>query len=241
MHSAGWQLRQGESPVVAVALHDGHVVRDDVDRYLAVGERDRLPHEDPFTRRWTSVAPTRVVALHSRFEVDFDRPRDAAVSADGRLGRDLWNTEPPEAVVARSLALYDGFYERMEQLFAELVERFGGFCLLDIHSSGDDGDKGPAVDVCGVGADRWRPVVDGVVDDLRRHPLGLDVTDGASGCEGWFPRWVEERFGDTGCCVSVDFAQTYLDGSRADEEHLDDLVDALAATVPRIERVLAPG
>ena len=35
--------------------------------------------EDPFTGIWTTVAPTRLIGLHSRFEVDFNRPRDKAV------------------------------------------------------------------------------------------------------------------------------------------------------------------
>lgn len=241
MHSAGWQLRRGKGPVVAVALHDGHVVRDDVERYLAVDDRQRLTYEDPFTRRWTSVAPTRVVALHSRFEVDFDRPRDLAVADGDVWGQDVWAEAPPDAVVARSMVLYDGFYERMEQLLAELVERHGGFCVLDIHSSPGDGPPTPAVQVRDVGSRRWRPLVEGIVEDLRRHPCGLNVTNAGEAGLGRFPHWVAERFGEAGCSVAVDFSQSYLDGGRPDERRLDDLVDALAATVPRIEQVLAPG
>lgn len=237
MHSAGWQLRQGPGPIVAVALHDGHVVRDEVRPLLALDEKERLPLEDPYTRWWTSVAQQRVVALHSRFEVDFDSPREQSVAASPG---NRWVEPPPDEVVGRSLALYDGFYERVEQMLADVAAEHGRFCVLDIHSHPAANGPEPAVEVSSADRDRWSSLVERFVDDLAGDVCGLQVTERSCDDRGRFAAWVAERFGDQGCCLRVDFAETYLDGGKPVEDHLDDLVDALAGTIPGLEKELAP-
>lgn len=74
-----WYLERGQGPLVAAAIHDGHEIRDELIGRVAISEGDRLREEDPFTGAWTGVAPTRLVGLHSRFEVDFNRPREKSV------------------------------------------------------------------------------------------------------------------------------------------------------------------
>ena len=66
-------------PVVAVAIHDGRDIRDELQPLLAISPEDRFREEDAFTSVWTHIAPTRVVATRSRFEVDFNRPRHRSV------------------------------------------------------------------------------------------------------------------------------------------------------------------
>ncbi len=104
-----WRCTRGAGPLVATAIHDGHEVRDDVLRRMAISEPDRLREEDPFTGRWTTMAPTQVVGLRSRFEVDLNRPREQAVyrtPADA-WGLAVWHEPPPDALVAESLAEFD--------------------------------------------------------------------------------------------------------------------------------------
>ena len=74
-----WQVARGEGPLVATAVHAGHAVRDNVFAQLALDDGERLREEDPFTDAWMEIAPIRVVALRSRFEVDLNRPREKAV------------------------------------------------------------------------------------------------------------------------------------------------------------------
>jgi N-formylglutamate amidohydrolase len=82
-----WQLVHGEGPLVAAAIHAGHAVRNEVAGYFALDDDGRLREEDPFTDTWAEIAPSRVVALRSRFEVDFNRPREKAVY---RRPEDAW-------------------------------------------------------------------------------------------------------------------------------------------------------
>src|SRR6185369_9772081 len=87
-----WQTEFGDGPLVACAIHDGHDVRPEVADCLRLDSAQRLYEEDPYTGEWTSIAPTRIVARRSRFEVDFNRSRDKAVyiTPVDAWGLDVW-------------------------------------------------------------------------------------------------------------------------------------------------------
>ncbi len=99
-----WELSEGDGPIVATAIHDGHALREEVSALTALSDASRLQEEDPFTGEWTKVAPTRVVATRSRFEVDLNRPREKAVYAvpADAWGLELWKAPPSESLLARS-------------------------------------------------------------------------------------------------------------------------------------------
>ena len=40
---------------------------------MSISDDDRRREEDPFTSRWTTVAPNRIIPQRSRFEVDLNR------------------------------------------------------------------------------------------------------------------------------------------------------------------------
>jgi hypothetical protein len=44
-----WQIERGSGPLMATAIHDGHQVRQEVERLMAITSADRLREEDPFT------------------------------------------------------------------------------------------------------------------------------------------------------------------------------------------------
>ena len=84
-----WTEELGEGPLIAIALHDGHSVRNEVRPFLTVSGEDRLREEDPFTAQWTRMAPCAVVATRSRFEVDLNRSPKAAIY---RSPDDAWGS-----------------------------------------------------------------------------------------------------------------------------------------------------
>ena len=223
-----WRLHVGSGPLVATAVHDGHHVRDDVAEHLALSDAARLREEDPFTGEWTMVAPTRVVATRSRFEVDLNRPRDKAVyrvPADA-WGLDVWRGDPPSALFDRSLAGYDGFYTAMQALFTEIALQHGHFVVFDLHSYNHmrDGPDGPIADPAGnpqvnIGTGtldraRWAPVVDALIDALRGFdfPGGkLDVRENVKFRGGSWPRWINETFPDRGAAIAIEFKKFFMD------------------------------
>ena len=239
---------------MATAIHDGHEVRSDALRLMAISEADRLREEDPFTGEWTVVAPTRVVGLRSRFEVDLNRPRDKAVyrtPADA-WGLEVWREPPSDALVDESLAEYDLFYEALRGLYEDLERRYARFVVFDLHSynhrrGGPDGTvedplDNPQVNI-GTGTlhnrERWAPLIDRFMSDLSNYPFPeghLDVRENVKFRGGNHGRWTHDNFPDAACVLSVEFKKFFMDEwtGAPDPALLDAVVSALRCTVPGV-------
>lgn len=252
-----WRLHVGEGPLIATAIHDGHEVRDDVSRYLALTDDERLREEDPFTGMWTTLAPNRVVGTRSRFEVDLNRPRDKAVyrRPEDAWGLNVWKSEPPAEVFEQSLAEYDHFYSSMRTLFDEMVRAYGCFVVYDLHTynhrrNGPDGPEAdpaenPQVNIgtASVNRERFGPVVDTLIETLRSHrfPGGdLDVRENVKFQGGAWPRWIHESFPDNGVAIAIEFKKFFMDEwtGEPDEYMLESIGRALRFTVPAVREAL---
>src|SRR5262245_25824243 len=134
--SRAWKVELGNGPLVACAIHDGHDVRPAIAECLRLGSLERLYEEDPYTGTWTSIAPTRIIGQRSRFEVDFNQPREKAVyitPADA-WGLDVWRCPPSAEMVAESLQTYDEFYSHVQTILEQLVARHSKVVVFDLHS-----------------------------------------------------------------------------------------------------------
>ena len=136
-------------PPVTAAIHAGHEPRPEVEDLLAIDESSRLREEDPFTDRTATCVDARVAEHRSRFEVDLNRGRDAAVycSPEDAWSLDLWQGRLTESVLRRSLVIYDPFYEGLGR-FLDRVAASGPFVVFDMHSynhrrQGPDGPEAP--------------------------------------------------------------------------------------------------
>jgi len=222
-----WRKQRGDEPVVATAIHDGHEVRDEVGALLALPDADRLREEDPFTGEWAGAFATHVVVRRSRFEFDLNRPRKSAVyrRPEDAWGLEVWRDEPPDELIARSLGQYDAFYRALRRLMSSMAKRFGRFVVLDLHSynhrrAGPDGPwadeaGNPQVNV-GTGSldrGRWSPVVDRFMTHMQSWPFpggGLDVRENVKFRGGQLSRWVHQRFGESACCLAVEFKKFFM-------------------------------
>ena len=259
MSDAVVALREGDSPLIATAIHDGHAIRPEVAEKLAIDEATRLREEDPFTGWLTRIAPTRLVGLRSRFEVDLNRPREEAIYLDGEAAwdLDLWRAPLTRAEVDRSLEAHDRFYANLERVLRARERAFGRFVVLDVHSYNHrrGGPRGPAADPAetpeinvGTGSmdrARWGPLVDRFMEDLagcqvRGHRL--DVRENVVFQGGYMSQWIHRTFPTTGCALAIELKKTFMDEwtGRLHAAHLAELGQALAATLPGLLESLAP-
>jgi N-formylglutamate amidohydrolase len=248
-----WTLEEGDLPLVATAIHNGHAVRDEVAARLALSDSERLREEDPFTKRFTMVADTRIVGLRSRFEVDLNRPREQAVyqKPEDAWGLHVWQTPPPDDLVARSLAEYDAFYEETERVLRRIEAQYGRFVVFDIHSYNHrrEGPDAPHADPAGnpevnigtgtMDRDRWAPVIDRFISDLRAADYQgrlLDVRENVKFQGGHFPAWIHRTFPETGCALAIEFKKIFMDEctGEPDEATIKALREALASTIPGV-------
>jgi N-formylglutamate deformylase len=247
-----WETHQGDGPIVATAIHDGHEVRDEVARHMVLDEASRLREEDPFTGRWTTIAPTRVVVTRSRFEVDLNRPRETAIyrTPEDAWGLELWNGTLPEDVIERTLEGYDAFYAELENLYRDLEQRYGRFLVLDLHSynhrrGGPDGQRAdpmenPQVNV-GTGTmtdrSRWARLIDRFMADLGGFDFpggALDVRENIRFRGGACAAWTHRTFPDAACVLSVEVKKFFMDewSGVVDEMLLSAVGRALQSTLP---------
>lgn len=249
-----WEMEIGEGPLVATAIHDGHEVRPDVERLMAISETDRLREEDPYTAAWTTVAPTRIAGTRSRFEVDLNRARDGAVyrTPYDAWGLEVWKDRIPESAVARSLEEYDGFYSALRALYAGMADRYGRFVVFDLHTynhrregpSGSIADPAlnPQINVgTGTLADRsrWAPVIDRFISDLSAFdfPGGhLDVRENIKFRGGNHGAWTHATFPESACVLSVEVKKFFMDEwtSTLDATLHAAVERALASAVPGV-------
>jgi len=247
-------IEEGAGPVVATAIHDGHEVRDDALRQMALDEPSRLREEDPRTADWTTFAPTRVIGLRSRFEVDLNRPRETAVyrTPEDAWGLEVWNGDLAPEIVERSLAEYDAFYEALHELYAKLATHHDRFVVYDLHTYNHrrDGPNSPEADPrdnpqvnlgTGTMTDRtlWAPVIDRFVRDLSAFDFpggALDVRENVRFRGGHHGRWAHQTFPRSACVLSIEVKKFFMDEwtSEVDTRLLGAVGRAIESTVPGI-------
>jgi N-formylglutamate deformylase len=223
-----WRTEFGDGPIVACAIHNGHAARPDVGELIKLRSRDLLYEEDPFTDRWTDIAPTRVVGLRTRFEFDLNRPRESAVyvKPDDCWGMDVWRSPPTAEMVAQSLAMYDDFYAHLHFLLSRLVRMHGRVVVFDLHtynhhrggpgSPPDDPEKNPEINL-GTGSldrARWGPIVDRTLAELRGFDfLGrrLDVRENVKFFGGELSKWCHREFPESVCALAIEVKKFFMD------------------------------
>jgi N-formylglutamate amidohydrolase len=253
-----WEIHRGDQPLLATAIHDGHAVRGEVADLMSISEADRLREEDPFTARWTSVAPNRVIVRRSRFAVDINRPPEKAVyrTPDDCWGLEVWKHELPESVVESSMSQYWAFYDVVRGILNDMEQNFGRFVVFDIHSYNhrrggpdappDDPAQNPVVNIgtSTMDRDRWGPLVDRFIADLSAQEVGgeaLDVRENVKFSGGQLSRWVHDKYPENGCSLSVEFKKIYMDEwtGEPDEQVIAEIEQALLATLPGLFEMLS--
>ena len=247
-----WSVHRSTSPLIGTAIHNGHSVRPDLLSMMALDEAGRLREEDPFTEFTIRDVPNRVVFHRSRFEIDLNRARDAAVylKPEQAWNLDVWREAPSPDSVDKSLRTHDSYYSMLAHLLSEIEAEFGTFVLLDVHSynhrrGGPDAAPSSETDapVINIGTssmdrDRWADVVDPFMESLRSFQFrgqGMDVRENvAFQGRGEQTRFVHENFPLSGCAIAIEFKKVFMDEwtGEPDAEVLSALRRMLAGSLP---------
>lgn len=238
--------------MVAVALHDGHEVREELAPLLALSEAGRLREEDPYTGAWTAIAPTRIVARRSRFEVDLNRSPERAVyrtPADA-WGLTVWKDPLADEILNQSRALRAEFYNVVEQVLKDLLTKHQRLVVYELHTYNhhrlgpdapyDDPKMNPQVNLgTAYNAPHWRPVLERFQHDLRAYPFPggpLEVAENVKFDGGYFAQWLGQEFSGTVCNLCIEFKKFFMDEwtGTLDEPLHAAIGDALRSTVPGV-------
>ena len=255
-----WDLVTGHGPVVATAIHDGHMMRPSLLSELAVDEAARRRDEDPLTGMFTSAGDVRLRVRNSRFQVDLNRPRDKALSTDpaDTWGIRFWNGPLSEDELALSRDEHDRFYAMFTALIEALLARWGCVLLLDIHSYNHrrDGADAAAADPAGnpdielgvttLDQSRWGGTARRFADALRHKPVAGRLPDVRENVRyptgGYFPEWVYATWGDRVCTISPEYKKIHMDEwtGQVDIDALEDFRDGLERAVDAVRGDFLP-
>lgn len=250
-----YSIKKAQSPIIAVAIHDGHAIDDALSPYIALQEHERFREEDPYTGYLADLPVNQIVVASSRFQTDLNRRREKAVYRlpEDAWGLQVWRSELPETLVTQLLADYDGFYRGVAQLLGDTIRQFGKFVVLDIHSYNHRrdaaGQEANAVDnpEINIGTvhnhGKWKAMGQRLISYLSyhqvmgRHP---DIRENVKFGGGGFSEWINQRHGEHGCVFSLEFKKTFMDEwtGRVDLRHLNELKQMLQGCLPYLEYAL---
>src|SRR5690606_14760349 len=131
-----YSITKAHSPIIATAIHDGHIIDTALSPYLALQEHERFREEDPYTAYLAELPVTQIVVASSRFQTDLNRRREEAVyrQPEDAWGLKVWHPELRDELISQLLEGYDAFYSDITLLLDDTINRFGRFVVLDIHS-----------------------------------------------------------------------------------------------------------
>ncbi len=257
MTDSFFKSNSGPGPIIGVANHHGHELRPEVAQIMALEDTSRLREEDPYTGEWAALLPTYLIAQHSRFEVDLNRPRENAIyiKPEDAWGLEVWKTLPPEQLIEETLANYDAYYLALNSLCLEKKQAYGTFAVLDLHSYNHrrDGPGGPVADTSanpevniGTGTmdkARWGGLVERFIDELSSFDfLGrrLDVRENVKFVGRQFPKWVHTHYPNSGCAIAIEFKKFFMDEwtGELDRQKHAAIQSALVSTLPGLEEEL---
>jgi N-formylglutamate amidohydrolase len=244
-----YNVYRKRSPIIAVALHDGHLLAPALRDYMQLDEHERFREEDPYTAYLADLPVNRVIVETSRFQTDLNRRREHAIyrTPEEAWGLDVWNPPLPEILINQMLEGYDRFYADMAKLIEWTILAFGRFAVLDIHSYNhrrsspyeeDPVCECPEINV-GTAHNhaKWKICGQRLVRYLSHNTiLGSfpDVRENVKFGSGGFPEWVSRNFGEYGCVFSLEFKKTFMDEwtGRVDIEHLKAIRSVLEGSIP---------
>ncbi|TYK65282.1 flavohemoglobin expression-modulating QEGLA motif protein [Colwellia echini] len=122
------------SPVVCAAIHNGHHLREDLQKTFLLSNKEQGYEESPYTADLISSFPIVVIGNDSRFEYDLNRAKTLSTSTKTTKDKPVWKKALTAKQRSISHAKHDSFYNVIEALIAKLEQQFKNTIVFDVHS-----------------------------------------------------------------------------------------------------------
>lgn len=245
-----YDIKKYSSPLLTIAVHNGHETRDEVTRFLMIDEYERLHEEDPYTGFFTQINGNKIIINTSRFEVDVNRPRNLAVykSPEKSWGLKVWRGEVPQKVWNNSLREYDQFYKFLKGVVDEIVDTWGFIIVYDIHSYNfhrggieNNPEKNPEINLGTGSMNRklWKPVINYFMDQLKDYNFfgrKLDVRENIRFQGGHLSYWIHQNYPGKSCVMAIELKKIFMDEQTGavNIPCIRSLKEALFETIPGV-------
>lgn len=255
-----WSLKEGDGPVIATAIHDGHTVREDVLQHMEICDADRLREEDPFTGIWAGAFPTQLIVHNSRFEVDVNRPRDIAIykTPTQSWGLKVWKDQLPEELIAQTELYYDAFYLELTELIERKLEQHPYVFVFDIHSychqrqgpemPFDPPEKNPEIDLVNETTNfdynRFGNLWNRLHREIGRFDYfgrSLDVQANVRFQLAYLSTWLHKHFPNRVCAIQFEVKKFFMNEwtGQPYPEVIDKIKELFTTLIPAVEEELS--
>jgi len=248
-----FSIKRGDQPVIAAAIHSGHMVRDEIKDKFCIEEDERYREEDPFTEKFIEFAPTQIIVNSSRFEFDLNRPEDKAVylTPEDAWGLKIWKEDPSKEMIESSFGLYKKFYDDMTILISEYVNKHKKIFIYDVHSynhrrkgpdaTPDNPLENPDINIGTGNIDNfyWRDLIKDFINDLKEFDYEGNKTDIRENVKfkgGYFSKWINKNFGNDVCVLSIEIKKFFMNEWTGEvfEDKVKLIRNALGSTMPKV-------
>lgn len=123
-------------PFIAVAIHAGHYVREELLPFMALDSNQRKFEEDTATDLMINDLKNAVWARESRSVYDLNREKEMALplTPEQFWGTRVYKVPPTDEMNQKSVQSYELFYRFIETSIATMLDQFGFCVIYDIHS-----------------------------------------------------------------------------------------------------------
>lgn len=248
-----YTITKAKSPIISMALHDGHFVPTDAGEFMLLSEFERFREEDPFTGEMADLPNVnKVLVKSSRFYTDLNRAKEKAIylKPEDAWGLSVWHTETPKTVLQKAEHYYDQFYRELKMLIESTLQEYGYFFILDIHSYNHRRENPhtesplethPEINLgTHYNQEKWRGLLNqfqGYLSYCTINGKRPDVRENIIFKGGGMAQWVIKHYGNKGAVVSVEFKKTFMDEwtGRNNQKHVQSINEALKGSLPLIE------
>ncbi|MBP7563514.1 MAG: N-formylglutamate amidohydrolase [Candidatus Cloacimonetes bacterium] len=241
------------TPILAVALHGGHQLRDEIKKIIGLSNNVLLHEEDPFTDYIASAFDSRIIQNTSRFEYDINRSPQSAVY---KIPSDCWNlpiypNQIKESISEQSQQKYSVFYKQIDEMLNNLLNKFSKIFIWDIHSFNNRGrpdinsinDNNSVPDIC-LGTSNshsdFYPLFKEIAENLRTidffgKNLSVDFNNPFPG--GYFARYLHHHFAERVAVFSIEFnKRVFMQNTHFQFDETNGMIDI--AAISRLREML---
>ncbi|MDP3113999.1 MAG: N-formylglutamate amidohydrolase [Candidatus Cloacimonadaceae bacterium] len=214
-------------PALALAIHSGHHLPEELLSISGIGKAERFREEDPYTDRIAELFPNRILPRSSRFAVDLNRVRDKAIYI---VPEDCWGlkvrrTPIPDDVLLKLQIDYDDWYKLLKYQIDRLLAIHPFLLVLDLHSfnhrrGGKDAPPDPQIKNPDIIIGRSNldhkhyPAAQSLCDLLSSASFQGGTIDCRSDVKftgGYLSRWLNHHYSDRLICLAIEFKKIFMD------------------------------
>ncbi|MDZ4181739.1 MAG: N-formylglutamate amidohydrolase [Candidatus Cloacimonadaceae bacterium] len=235
MTRSTYLFERDDLPLLALAIHAGHEMPDELLSISGISEAERFREEDPFTDRVAELFPNRILPRASRFAIDLNRSPDKAIYL---LPEDCWglkarNSSIPDEVLNKLRADYTDWYQLLKYQIDRLLRIHPFLVVLDLHSYNhrrggasakpDPQSENPDIIIGRSNLELAHyPAAQALCEMLDGAPFqggSIDCRQDVKFSGGYLSRWLNHHYPQSLICLAIEFKKTFMDEWSGELDH----------------------